>query len=126
MLIVKSFVKLNFIHFFFKKFLCYILILNYFSFRKISCPNSFLNHIKLRATINFVLMHSGIVNGHKLLCDAHAVSEQHRATMQLYFYFTHYCPFPLFLLMCRPTSFLGASIVCVSNLKREVVSLVIP
>jgi len=40
-------------------------------------------------------MHSGIVNRHKLLGDAHTVSEQHRGTAAV-FYFTRYCPFPLF------------------------------
>ena len=68
----------------------------------------------------FVLMHSSIVNGHKLLCDAYAVSEQHRGTAA-FFYFTSYRPFPLFLFMCLSILtvlffFLGASIVCVNNL----------
>ena len=30
-----------------------------------------------RATLVFVLMHSGIVNGYRLLCDAHTVLEPH-------------------------------------------------
>ena len=55
----------------------------------------------LRATSLFVLMHTGIsiVNGYHMLCKTHAVLETHRE-MQLYFYFSHYCPFPLFLFMC--------------------------
>ena len=53
----------------------------------------------LRAASLFVLMHSDIVNGYQLLLDAHAVLEPHRGT-DLYFYFTHCRPFPLFLFMC--------------------------
>jgi len=53
----------------------------------------------LRATEIFVLMHSGIVNGHQLLCDAHTVVEPHRGTAA-FFFFTHYRPFPLDLFMC--------------------------
>ena len=34
-----------------------------------------INHIKGNST--FVFMHSGIVNGHQLLCDAHTVLESH-------------------------------------------------
>ena len=63
-------------------------------------------------------MHSGIVNGHKLLYDAHAVSEQHRETAA-FFYFTRYRPFPLFMCLSLLTVLfllLGASIVCVKNL----------
>ena len=50
----------------------------------------------LRATSIFVCMHSGIVNGYQLLSNAHTVLEP--GELQLYFYFTHYRPFPLFLL----------------------------
>ena len=52
----------------------------------------------LRATALFVLMHSGIVNGYQLLCDAHTVVEPHRGTAASLV--THYRPFPLFLFMC--------------------------
>ena len=47
-----------------------------------------------RATSLFVLMHSGIVHVYQLLCLNHI------RELQLYFYFTHYCPFPLLLFMC--------------------------
>jgi len=50
----------------------------------------------LRATALFVPMHSGIVNGYQLLCDAHIVPEPQRGTAA-FFFFTHYHPFPLFL-----------------------------
>ena len=29
-------------------------------------------------------MHSGVVNGHQLLCDAHTVPEKHRGTADLF------------------------------------------
>ena len=70
------------------------------------------NTATLRATVLFVLMHSGIVNGYQLLCNAHtSVLEPHRGTAA-FFFFTHYRPFPLFLFMClslfdSPISFLG-------------------
>ena len=73
----------------------------------------------LRATEIFILMHSGVVNGYQLLCNAHTVFEPHRGTA--FFFLNHYCRFPLFLFMCLTLTvlflFLGASIVCVNNLK---------
>ena len=43
--------------------------------------------------------------------------------LQLFFYVTHYCPFPLFLFVClsfwQSYFFLGASIVCVYNQSKE-------
>ena len=65
-------------------------------------------------------MHSGIVNGYQLMCDAHTVLEPHRGTAA-FFYFTRYRPFPFLLFMCLSLLtvlflFLGASIVCVNNL----------
>ena len=41
-------------------------------------------------------MHSSIVNGYQLLCDAHTVFELHRGTAA-FFYCTRYRPFPLVL-----------------------------
>ena len=49
-----------------------------------------ISHIRGNGTL--VLIHSGIVNGYQLLCDAHAVLEPHL--------FTPYRPFQLFLFMC--------------------------
>jgi len=71
-----------------------------------------------------VLMHSGIVNGYQLICDGHTMLESHRGTAA-FFYFTLYRPFPLFLFMCLSHwqslfLFLGASLLCVNNLKRTV------
>ena len=65
---------------------------------------------------SFVLMHSGIVNGYQLLCDANTVLEPQRGTAA-FFFFTHYLPFPLFLFICvcdsdNPISFL----VCLNSL----------
>ena len=56
-----------------------------------------ISHIKSTSTL--ILMHSGIVNRHQLLCDAHTVFE-HIGALKLYLYFTHYRPYPLFLFMC--------------------------
>ena len=101
-------------------------ILNCFILNPISPPRGLLVSLTygtnglttLRATLIFVLMHSGIVNGHQLLCDAHTVLESHSRNAA-FFFFTHYRPFPLFLFMCLSlltVFFLGASIVCVNNL----------
>jgi len=46
-------------------------------------------------------MHSRIVNGHKLLCDAQTMLN-HIGELQLYFYFTHYRLFPLFICITYP------------------------
>jgi len=67
----------------------------------------------------FVLMHSGIVNGYQLLCDAHTVSEQHRGTSALFLFYT----IVLFRFFCichsdSPISFLGTCIVWVNSLAR--------
>ena len=51
-------------------------------------------HIK--GNITLVLMHSGIVNGYQLLCNARTVLEPHRGTAA-FFLFTNYRPFPLFM-----------------------------
>ena len=45
------------------------------------CRQVMAQSVTLRATeISLVLMHSGIVNGYQLLCDAHTVLEPHRGT----------------------------------------------
>ena len=65
-------------------------------------------------------MHGGIVNGYQLLCDAHTILEPHRGTAA-FFYFARYRPFNfsfyVFLTLTVVFLFLGASIVCVNNLK---------
>ena len=67
-------------------------------------------------------MHSGIINlnGHKLLCDAHAVLEQHRVTAALFLFYSLSCFSSFFFLyVCHsdsPVLFLGASIVCFKDL----------
>ena len=60
------------------------------------CRQVMAQAVTLRATALFVLMHSGIVNGYQLLCDAHTVLEEHRG-LHHNFYITHYCPILLFL-----------------------------
>jgi len=57
------------------------------------------NIATLRATSLFVLMHSGIVNGYQLLCDAHTLLEPHRGTADLFLFYS-LLSFPLFLFMC--------------------------
>ena len=65
-------------------------------------------------------VHSGIVNGSQLLYLVHTVLEPHIGELQLYLYFIHYRPFPIFVFVTLDSSiyFLGASIVCINNLKR--------
>ena len=81
------------------------------------CRQVMAQAITLRVTIiSLVLIHSGIVNGYQLLCYAHTVLEPHRGTAA-FFFFAHYRPFSfyVFVTLDSPISFLGASIVCVSN-----------
>ena len=78
-------------------------------------------------------MHSGIVNGYQLLCDAHTVLEPHRGTTAFFFLFYSLLSFSSFSfyglsLLIVLVLFLGTSIVCINNLKWTVsrFSLVIP
>jgi len=83
----------------------------------VACWRLGTNIATFRATALFVLMHSGIVNGYQLMCDAHTVLEPHRGTA-VFFSFTHYRPIPLFLFTLTVLFlFFGASLVCVNNLK---------
>jgi len=55
-------------------------------------------------------------------CVMLILCQNNKGELQLYFYFTHYRPFPLFLFMCLSLwqslfLLLGASIGCVNNLK---------
>ena len=85
------------------------------------------SHIK--GNIVLVLMHSGIVNGHQLLCDAHTVLEP-IGELQLFLIYSlssfSTCSFYVFVTLDSPILFLGTSIVCVNNLKRTADCLVIP
>ena len=56
--------------------------------------------ITLRATALFVLIHSGIVNGYQLLCDAHTVLEPHRGTAAFFFIILAIVLFHFFFLLC--------------------------
>ena len=64
-------------------------------------------------------MHNGIVNGYQLLCDAHTVLELHRGTAALFLFYSLLSfstfSFYVFVTLDSPISFLGASVVCVSN-----------
>ena len=41
--------------------------------------------IYIKGKSTFVIMHSSIVNGSQLTCDAHTVPEQHKGTSALFF-----------------------------------------
>ena len=87
-----------------------------------------ISHIKGNSTV--VLMHSGIVNGHQLLCDAHTVLEPHRGTAALFLFYSlsffSTFSFYVFVTLTVLFLFLGASIVCVNNLYRTADCLAIP
>jgi len=86
------------------------------------CRQVMAQAVTLRATALFVLMHSGIVNGHQLLCDAHTVLEPHRGTAALFLFYSPSSfstfSFYVFVNLTVLFSFLGASLVYVNNLKR--------
>ena len=83
------------------------------------------NHIKIKRTIFF--MHSGFVNGYQLLCDAHAVPEQHRETVGLFLFYA-LSSFSAFFFLCVWNSdslicFTWCLYSCVNNLERAVDSV---
>ena len=65
-------------------------------------------------------MHSGNVNGYQLLCNAHTVLELHLRELQLFSFLLSIVLFHFFFLCVyhSDSPFLGASLVCVNNLKR--------
>ena len=68
-----------------------------------------ISHIK--GNSNLVVMHSGIVNGYQLLCDAPTVLEPHRGTTALFLFYS-LLPFStfsfyVFVTLDSPISFLG-------------------
>ena len=62
------------------------------------CRQVMAQAVTLRATALFVLMHSGIVNGNQLLCDAHTVLEPHRGTAAFFFFLITIILFHFFFL----------------------------
>ena len=78
---------------------------------------------------HIVLMHSGIVNGYQLLCNAHTVVKQHRGTAALFLFYSLssflLCSFCVFVIQIVWFLFLRASTVCVNNLKRAAADLVL-
>ena len=50
-----------------------------------------------RATQFFVLMHSGIVNEHQLMCDAHTLLEPHRGTTAFFYSLSSFSTFSFFV-----------------------------
>ena len=60
--------------------------------------NSF-SHIKDNR--NLVLMHGNIVNGHRLLSDAHTVLEPHRRNAAFFFFYSLSSFFTFFLCVCH-------------------------
>ena len=84
----------------------------------------------LRAAWLFVLMHSDIVNGDQLQCDAHTMPKRHRGTEAIFLYYSlssfSAFSFCVFVILTVLFLFLGASSVCVNNLEGSRFSLVIP
>ena len=72
-------------------------------------------------------MHSNIVNGRKLLCDAYTVPEQDRGTAALFVLLSYFfaISFYMFVTLTVPFHFLGASIVCVRNNVKRAEDLVL-
>ena len=86
------------------------------------CRQVMAQAVTIRATALFVLMHSGIVNGYQLLCDAHTVLELEAYKGPTFFLFYSRSPFSTFsfyVFVTLTVFFLGASLVCVNNLKRR-------
>ena len=73
----------------------------------------------LRATELLVPMHSGIVNGHQLLCYAHTVLEPHKGTAALFLFYSR-SSFSIFSFMCLSLwqSYFFSWVPCINNLKR--------
>ena len=67
-----------------------------------------------------VLMHNGIVNRYQLLCGAHTVLEPHRGTAAFFLFYSlsSFSTFSFYVFVTLTVLFLGASLVCVNNLKR--------
>jgi len=65
-------------------------------------------------------MHSVIINGYQLLCDAHAVLEPNRGTAALFLFYSllSFSTFSFYMFVTLTFFFLGASLVCVNYLKR--------
>ena len=65
------------------------------------------NHIK--GNISLVLMHSGIVNGYQLLCDAHTVLEPHRGTAAFFLFYSlsSFSTFSFYVFVTLDSPFLG-------------------
>jgi len=63
-------------------------------------------------------MHTGIVNGHYILCSTNTVPEQYGVTIFLQYLISFPHPFCLFVILDNAFSFL-ASAVFVYNLKRS-------
>ena len=76
--------------------------------------------VTLRLTALFVLMHGGIVNGYQLLYDAHIVLEHHRGTAAFFLFYSllSFSTFSFYVFVPLTVLFLGASLVCVNDLKR--------
>ena len=71
-----------------------------------------------------------VLVGHNLLCDAHAVSDQLRATAALFLFYSlsslSCFSFCVFVTLDSLFLFLSASLVCFNNLKRTADGVVIP
>ena len=74
-----------------------------------------------KGNINLVLIHSGIVNGRQLLCNAHSVIKPHRGTAALFLFYSllffSTFSFDVLSLLTVLFLFLGASSLCKQSIE---------
>ena len=65
--------------------------------------------IHIKGYITLVLMHSGIVNGHQLLCNAHNVLEPHKGTAAFFLFYSlsFFSTFSFYVFVTLDRPFLG-------------------
>ena len=76
------------------------------------------NHIKVN--ISLVFIQCRIINGYQFLCDAHTVLEPHSGTAAFFLFYSllSFSTFSFYMFVQSYYFFLGATLVCVNNLKR--------
>ena len=84
-----------------------ILTWSYYALVACWCRQVMAQAVVLRATSVFVIMHSGIVNGYQLLCDAHTVLEPHRGTAALFYSLSSFSTFSFYVFVTLDSPFLG-------------------
>ena len=63
-------------------------------------------------------MHRCIINGYQLLCDDHTVLKPHQGTAAFFFFYSRSSFSTFYLFVTLTIVFMGASLVCVNDLKR--------